>query len=258
MGWKILQSFIACKSSLSPGTITFLGSDFHGLCRSTAPLLLNLSKSVESDPQGSWWIICLAPSRKGIFLVSKEELKNFKHSILMPWDWVLTKEWLKYWSALNKVNSCNMRKILFLFYALFSLASATAMSRGLYAAKKQGCCDGNALHAWEQSAELKLLSEADEKRWGDQEDQKAGSSHVTAQERSSAALSLQTTAVLQAICAGDNSGSGNSEKVTKKRRKKKKKKEKKGSGVRQFVEIVRAWKPFISELGIVNIKNWVL
>ena len=67
-------------------------------------------------------------------------------------------------------------------------------------------------------------------------------------------LCSQTTALLQAIYARDNSGSGNSEKVTKKGRRGEKKK---GSGVRQFVEIVRARKPFISELGIVNIKNWV-
>lgn len=37
---------------------------------------------------------------------------------------------------------------------------------------------------------------------------------------------------------------------------KKKGEKKKGSGVRQFVEIVKARKPFISELDIVNIKNW--
>lgn len=69
-------------------------------------------------------------------------------------------------------------------------------------------------------------------------------------------LGSQTTTLLQAVCAHGNSGSGNGEKVTKKRRKGKKGK-KKGSGVRQFVEIVRARKPFISELGIVNIKNRV-
>lgn len=36
-------------------------------------------------------------------------------------------------------------------------------------------------------------------------------------------LCSQTTALLQAICSGDNSGSGNSEKVTKKERRIKKK-----------------------------------
>lgn len=47
---------------------------------------------------------------------------------------------------------------------LFSLVFATVTLRGLDAAKKQGCCHGNVLHAREWSAELKLLSEADEKR----------------------------------------------------------------------------------------------